>query len=302
MSRREGSHRARRPSIDLLEGRQLLSQVFGHELARPAGSSVVEQGHAGVVALENEAASSGHGSRSASGGPVDIDLHEDAEDIASRGRIESVNSEPASQAPFRPEQAIPPAAGVALARPSAAAPPPHETALALPLSGAGGPPSSAAVANLETIHAPRPRSTTVNRSPGAYLRFPARVALEAALLPARLSTGERAAGLFGLTPKGSDILAEFLPADAASVERAVDRFLDHIEYLGDDLARLSDPLEMLPEPMAWLVAIGSIEVARRWLGRAGEEDRPRKEAERSLDELVASGDQSPVALPGWPCI
>jgi hypothetical protein len=72
-------------------------------------------------------------------------------------------------------------------------------------------------------------------------------------------------------PRGADLLSDFLPFDRASLELAVDRFLDQLEDLGAGLAWVQDPTGMVSEPILCAAAIAAFEFGRRWLRRSKQE-------------------------------
>jgi hypothetical protein len=90
--------------------------------------------------------------------------------------------------------------------------------------------------------------------------------------------------------QGSDLLANFLPADGGPLGVAVDRFLDQLHDLGAPLPSFDDPTGMTFWPAAWAAAAVSLEVGRRWLRRETEED-PAEPA-----RVIGPGGE----LAGWP--
>jgi hypothetical protein len=65
------------------------------------------------------------------------------------------------------------------------------------------------------------------------------------------------------SPRGSDLLAGFLPLDRAALERAVDRFLSEFERLGAELTGGASATGLVPALAAVTIAALALEVVRR---------------------------------------
>jgi hypothetical protein len=100
------------------------------------------------------------------------------------------------------------------------------------------------------------------------------------------SKGQQAAEEPAPAPRSSDLLTDFLPFDRASLEQAIDRFLDRFEVLGTELTDGSSPPGLLPAAAVVATAALATEVVRRRSrsGQAGTEE----------------GADDPVRFPGYP--
>jgi hypothetical protein len=82
--------------------------------------------------------------------------------------------------------------------------------------------------------------------------------------------------------RSSDLLAPFLPVDRIGLEHAIDRLLDGIEILGNEIAREGSVAELVPLPIAWGIGLAVAEVVRRRL-------RPLTESDDEPDHDPALG-------------
>jgi hypothetical protein len=91
-------------------------------------------------------------------------------------------------------------------------------------------------------------------------------------------------------PMVADLIADALPVDRDQIAAAVDRFLEPLADLGDDLARAEGPVSWTTEVLLVAGALGGLELARRRLRRG------RSHAEPGLEGR--SGSLSSPELPG----
>ncbi len=132
---------------------------------------------------------------------------------------------------------------------------------------------------------PIPPDSAPDRSAGAAISD-ARTALR----PVSETSGEPGSEI--PDPRGSDLLADFVPGDRGALEQAVDRFLDGLDDLGMAPSWLHDASGAIPAPAVWAAAIVALELGRRqW-------KRLRQETEESADRPAdpASG----LGFAGWP--
>jgi hypothetical protein len=85
-----------------------------------------------------------------------------------------------------------------------------------------------------------------------------------------------------IVTQGADLLAPYLPVDRAGLELAIDRLIDGIEVLGEEIAKEGDAVELIPLPIAWGIGLAAVEVVRRRL-------RPRIEGDDEPDRDPALG-------------
>jgi hypothetical protein len=135
----------------------------------------------------------------------------------------------------------------------------------------------------EVSASPEARGITPTE-PVAITPFPARRLTPVPAIVRALSQSESSA------PQESDLLTQFLPFDRASLELAIDRFLDEFEGLGAELSRLDGSMNLLPGLIA--IAVG--------VSAAGLAVRIRRNAD---SELAASGSAGAIGdedFPGLP--
>jgi hypothetical protein len=70
---------------------------------------------------------------------------------------------------------------------------------------------------------------------------------------------------------GADWLATFSPFDRATVERAIDHFLDRLDHLEAGLSRFGTTANLTSSLMATAGAIAVMEVLHRYLAKRGGE-------------------------------
>jgi hypothetical protein len=86
------------------------------------------------------------------------------------------------------------------------------------------------------------------------------------------AASERSGGLGGQLPRRSDLLTDFKPYDRASLEQAIDRFLDRFDDFADELSRSKGPSDLLTEIMAVAVALTAAKVVLRLFWRSRDDD------------------------------
>ena len=262
MPKGEGSSRLRRPGVDLLEGRLLLSHATGpsiaHALApppahvapppvaarpevearRPATSENAEAREAEEIALAAEAASTAAKAGLAIPGLVSGKPADDGDDSESsnQGLLDSARY---LRIAYRDEP------------------------VAWGLVVGGG-------SDVGSIARHRPDGTTEIPESAEQAVAGIRLARTPGISP-------EAEAVDGLpAPEGSDLLADFLPSDRASLDRAIDRLLDGFEGLGADLSRGVEATGLAPSTAVWGLALAALEVIRRRLrrpsARRGEHD------------------------------
>jgi hypothetical protein len=89
-----------------------------------------------------------------------------------------------------------------------------------------------------------------------------------------LKPGAEAGKVEGMPePRGSDLLDHFLPADRATLEQLIDSLLDGFDGSAADQPGGVEASSLIPSPILWGIAIVSLEMGRRRLRRlAGDED------------------------------
>jgi hypothetical protein len=95
---------------------------------------------------------------------------------------------------------------------------------------------------------------------------------------------ERTEGVWEIAAlQGSDLITHFLPFDRASLETAMEQFLDEVEGLGDSISALDETVNLLPAAVAVTLALSTAGVAIRL----------RRDEESASDPAAA-------AFPGLP--
>ena len=97
--------------------------------------------------------------------------------------------------------------------------------------------------------------------------------------------------------RGSELLSWKSIEDARSIEDALDLFLDHlsqVDHVSGDSEKTEDEASW---PVAWTVALVSVEVSRRWLGIGDKASALRPRGKR----LRNAHSKGPLAkFAGWP--
>ena len=262
MTRPEGSCGGRRPGIDRLEPRRLLSNLPQLDADRPPPLLAAEVGRRDAVrpagAPEED-----------EGGPDSYaDRIEDGQEdeAATQDRDETIGAQPlvAINGPMNPgagDRLVDPRGPSQPASPATLTPDrlklagPIELVVALAPDVAGKPPG--------------PRWTSAPGSGGAARG-------EGGTGPATDPGGDSAASTPGVGDwpplRASDLISEGLPFDRAALDRAVARFFDGIGDLGAGITGASGPSGFIPEAAIWTAAaLVAFEYGRRRLGR-GDDD------------------------------
>jgi hypothetical protein len=100
----------------------------------------------------------------------------------------------------------------------------------------------------------------------------------------RVQTENDRGGGSGPSPRYSDLLVEFLPFDRASLENAIDRFLEGFETLGTELTDLREPASLVPALVGTgLTALAVAATLRQQLAR---QEAKRSSADEAEEELA----------------
>ena len=97
--------------------------------------------------------------------------------------------------------------------------------------------------------------------------------------------------------RGSDLFSWKSIEDSGSIEQAIDRFLDRLSNVDSPMAATESAEDETAWPVAWTVALVSLEVSRRWLGIGDRGVPSRQRPKRSR----TNSSRGPLAnLGGWP--
>ncbi|HEV3166433.1 MAG TPA: hypothetical protein VGZ22_20585 [Isosphaeraceae bacterium] len=169
----------------------------------------------------------------------------------------------------------------------------HEANHVAPASAVVASRASDGSGNLIQGVAASPPSGSTTELPEAVADAAGRSSLVTLLDPAGVQSSEQDARTDLPPPRGSDLLAAFLPVDRVTLEDAADRFVEGLKDLGVELSLGTGPREVIPHSLAWLAAIGSLELGRRWLRRNREKTPGR-------GDLVVKTMSGAGKTPGWP--
>ena len=97
--------------------------------------------------------------------------------------------------------------------------------------------------------------------------------------------------------RGSELLSWKSIEDAGSIEHALDLFLDHLAKVERSSDQSDGAGEETSWPLAWTVALVSVEVSRRWLGIGDTASGLRPRGKRSR---IAHSKAPLAKLAGWP--
>jgi hypothetical protein len=266
MPRGEGSTRVRCLSADLLEGRLLLSHVTSlksiHTSSQTSAQVSPNAGQRPEVDSSRSATSSN-----------DVETR-DNDQIAvavAAGSVTSILPQKSASGfdePAMPQGALSPLNLRVVNRDDL-------IAWGLRIAGDSSPVTAGRHPIDETLEVPAPESREVDSSQIGSHPVHANDMVEAEALP---------------SPQGSDLLAHFLPADRASIDRAIDQILDGFEGLGSEISQSVEATGGISPMILWSgCGIIAIEIVRRRIRRL-----------KSSENLADDRDLNPEPAIGLP--
>lgn len=298
MSRREGSPRAHRPVVDVLECRCLLSQLPWPDIAHALAVYAADVARRSPELMDGDLAAAGRIDRAYTSGHPEENARDADEAVVDRGRVVAAHAERATAvAPQTGSGSTQDLSTLALrnAAPVASLHEPSHSNPALTVLAHRGPEAGAGLGQgLSSVPIP-PGGESLDSSEAHEPRAapPGRSSLIGWIAPAPQAPQESTQARELPPPQGSGLVSDVSMFDRAALEDAAHRFFDQLGDLGKSLAPARPSSSPGPQALLWLIALASLEPVRRWLqARRGGRYGIRV---RVMDPVSGTGGFS-----GWP--